>query len=84
MQYTLEFERRVAKDLRSIPARDRTAIETAIARLMDNPRPVGATKVKNTQDWKIRVGVYRVRYRIEDDRLRILVVRIGHRREVYR
>ena len=63
----------------------RGRIETAIAALADDPRPANASRlVGKTEYWRIRVGSYRVVYTIEDNRLVILVLTLGHRREVYR
>jgi mRNA interferase RelE/StbE len=60
-------------------------LRTAIDRLEANPRPVGAERLKGLDDLlRIRVGDYRIIYRVIDDRLVVLVIRIGHRREVYR
>jgi mRNA interferase RelE/StbE len=56
----------------------------AIGQLADNPRPVGCKKLKGMSAWRIRVGDYRVVYEIHDDVLVVLVVRVAHRREVYK
>ncbi len=52
--------------------------------LADDPRPPSATKLVGSEYWRVRVGDYRVVYDIHDDELIVLVVRIAHRREVYR
>lgn len=60
-------------------------LRTAIDRLEINPRPIGAERLRGSDDLlRIRVGDYRVIYRVIDDRLVVLVIRVGHRREVYR
>jgi mRNA interferase RelE/StbE len=60
-------------------------LKTAIDGLATNPRPVGATRLKGPDDiTRIRVGDYRILYRVLDERLLVLVIRVGHRREVYR
>ena len=82
MAYRVRIEKRVAKDLRRIPQRDRQLVARAIDGLASNPRPPGVVKLRNGTDWRIRVGNYRIRYRIEDDVLLVLVVRVGHRREI--
>ena len=52
--------------------------------LADNPRPHGVKKLKGHRDyWRIRVGDYRIIYTVQDDRLLVSVIRVGHRREVY-
>ena len=58
-------------------------IADAMTRLADQPRPPGCKKLTGIDAWRIRVGDFRVVYEIHDDRLLVLVVRIGHRREVY-
>jgi len=59
-------------------------IRDHIEALSENPRPHGVKKLKGYRDyWRIRVGDYRVIYTIQDDRLLVVVIRIGHRREVY-
>ncbi|MDX2055276.1 MAG: type II toxin-antitoxin system RelE/ParE family toxin [Polyangiaceae bacterium] len=52
--------------------------------LADEPRPSGAKKLVESDYWRVRVGDYRVVYSIEDSVLVILVIRVGHRRDVYR
>jgi mRNA interferase RelE/StbE len=72
--------RALSKLERSIQLR----VARRIDRLAADPRD-GATKLRGSDDvWRVRVGDYRILYRIEEDRLAVLVIRIGHRREVYR
>jgi mRNA interferase RelE/StbE len=60
-------------------------VAAAIELLRDDPRPPGVALLSGPSGaWRVRVGVYRIIYRIEDDRLVVLVVRIGPRRDVYR
>jgi mRNA interferase RelE/StbE len=60
-------------------------VDAKILALGQNPRPQGAKKLRDRDNLlRVRVGDYRILYRVEDDRLVVLVVRIGHRREVYR
>ncbi len=84
--YKIELDSRVKKDLKSIPSQDIKRIKSAISELSSNPRPSGCTKLKgkNRDYFRIRVGNYRIIYLIEDDLLLILVVRVGHRQEIYR
>jgi mRNA interferase RelE/StbE len=61
--------------------------ERVIARLealRQDPRPAGSKKLVRSEYWRIRIGDYRVVYTIEDKELLVLVVRVAHRREVYR
>ena len=61
-----------------------TRVEAAIDALASNPCPPGCIKLHGEERWHIRVGVYRIIYTIEDDRLIVTVVRVQHRRDVYR
>jgi len=81
----IEFTSSARRRLERIHPEPRGRIETAIAALVDDPRPASAKRlVGRTEYWRIRVGSYRVVYTIEDDRLVILVLTLGHRRDVYR
>jgi mRNA interferase RelE/StbE len=62
----------------------RVRVIKRIQALKDEPRPSGCKKLTNSELWRIRIGDYRVVYSIEDTRLMVLVVRVGHRREIYR
>jgi mRNA interferase RelE/StbE len=73
-------DRAVAK----LPGQIRERIAERLRALADNPRPVGSIKLAGEDLYRIRVGDYRIIYSIEDDRLVILVVDVGHRREIYR
>jgi mRNA interferase RelE/StbE len=79
------LERNAEKDLDRLPPPFRPRIIAAIRQLANDPRPPGCRKlIGGTNDWRIRVGVYRVVYEI-DDRAKILRInRVRHRREVYR
>lgn len=82
--YRLEIKRSAAKELTLLPPKDRGRIITRIQALADEPRPVGAEKLSGQERYRVRQGDYRILYEIEDEILRIMVVRIGHRRDVYR
>lgn len=88
MAWTIEFLPQAAKELRKldplVAARIITTLEERIAPL-DDPRALGSALAgEHAGFWRWRIGDYRVVARIEDERLLILVVRVGHRREVYR
>jgi mRNA interferase RelE/StbE len=84
-KYTIEFDRRAVKELQSISARDQSKIREKINHLAENPRPHGAEKLSGEDNlYRIRQGDYRVVYSIFDQTLKILVVRIGDRKEVYK
>ena len=87
--YEIVFSRRAERELRTLAQGDRKAakrIVAAIAKLAADPRPSGVKKLRGSEDgdfYRIAVGVYRVVYAIEDARVLIEVLRVGHRREVY-
>ncbi len=85
MPYLIDFRPSALKAYNILPGLERRRIERAIDALAKQPRPAGAKKlVAELNLWRIRIGSYRVIYQIEDDRLLVLVVKIGHRKDVYR
>ena len=84
MTYQVLIERPAAKSLAQITSPHRERITEAIRALANNPRPPGAKKLSGRDAWRIRVGTYRVIYEISDKELRILVVVVGPRQDVYR
>jgi len=84
VNYTVEILRKAQKQLSRIERMDRERIIKAVESLVDNPRPPGCKRLSGRPAWRIRIGPYRVIYEIQDARLLVLVVEIGHRREVYR
>lgn len=84
MSYEIAITRRAEKKLSKIPLEYRQKIREAINNLSINPRPLGCISLKGREGFRIRVGVYRVIYTISDQKLVILVVDVGHRRDIYR
>lgn len=85
MAYAVSFERVAFKALEELSKRERVRIIAKIEALGDEPRPSGSKKLVGEDDvWRIRIGDYRVIYRVKDAALVVLVIKIGHRREVYR
>lgn len=83
-QYRVELAGPVAKQLRKFEHTARRHVLLALQTLSDNPRPSGARKLVGADTaWRIRVGDFRVIYEVDDTILTVLVVRVGHRREVY-
>ena len=82
--YEIVFRKSVAKDLRAFPKDDVRRVLDRIRLLADDPRPPGCEKLSGLERYRLRQGSYRIVYEIEDARLVVLVVRVGHRREVYR
>ena len=82
-RFELQFKRSVAKDLRTLPAKDIKKILKRIENLATNPRGEGCVKLTGKEYYRVRVGVYRVVYEIRDKELIILVINVGHRSSVY-
>ena len=82
--YELVFRKSVAKDLRAIPKSDINKILQRIRALAHEPRPAGCEKLSVQERYRIRQGHYRIVYEIEDHRLVVLVVKVAHRKDVYR
>ena len=84
MSYRLSIPRRVSKRMEKLPARVYDRVDGAILALADDPRPPGCTKLGGRDDWRIRVGDYRIVYGIDDERRMVEILNIAHRRDVYR
>jgi len=84
MKYSLFILRQARKELAALSKTEYQKIKQAILRLSDNPRPSGCSKLIGREGWKIRVGNYRVIYEINDQAKELIVLHIGHRRDVYR
>jgi mRNA interferase RelE/StbE len=82
--YSLAFKKSVAKDLRNIPNKDVKRILKCIELLCENPRADGCNKLSGQERYRVRQGVYRIVYEIQDTELTILVVKIAHRSVVYK
>jgi mRNA interferase RelE/StbE len=83
--YTVDFTAGAAKEIRKLDAGARKRILVSIADLAADPRPTGCKKLAGEQNaWRIRTADYRVLYEIHDDVLTVTVVRVAHRREVYK
>lgn len=82
--YRVLFRESVWKDLRSIPKKELQRILDRVSALGDDPRPPGAEKLTGGDRYRIRQGRYRIVYSIQDDELTLWVVKVGHRKDVYR
>jgi len=84
-RYEVKIARRAVKSLARLPRREQQRIRAAIDLLADEPRPPGCVALKGEdRAYRVRIGDYRIVYEVHDDRLVVLVVRVGHRRDVYR
>ena len=84
MRYAVVVRRGPQKVLASVPGRMRDRLEAAMMALGDDPRPPGCKKLADVDAWRIRVGEYRVVYEVADVVRIVTVVKVGHRRDVYR
>ena len=83
--YSVELTRTAEKQLRRIAKRHRNRLVEAIHDLVDRPRPHGARKLQGYDDvYRIRVGQYRVVYEILEDRVIVIVLKLGHRKDIYK
>jgi mRNA interferase RelE/StbE len=83
-EYKVFFRKSVWQDIEKIPKKDLEQIMNRIASLAAEPRPPGCEKLSAQERYRIRQGNYRIIYSIQDDELTVWVVKIGHRRDVYR
>lgn len=85
MTYRITFARGAAKTFRGLHPQVSGRLKAAIQELAEDPRPPGSLQLNGGDgELRIRVGDYRVIYDVEEDELVVLVLRVGHRREIYR
>ena len=83
-EFKVFFKESVYKELQGIPKKDLKKILGRIKDLDVDPRPYGCEKLTGQERYRIRQGQYRIVYSIQDDVLTVWVVKVGHRKEVYR
>ncbi len=83
-EYKIFFKKSVWKDFKSIPKHSLKKILNDIDSLGKNPRPPGCRKLSGQERYRLRHGRYRIIYSIQDDELTVWVVKVGHRKDVYR
>jgi mRNA interferase RelE/StbE len=83
-RYRVVFRKSVARDLRRIPNRDLRKILATIESFLADPRPLGSEKLSGQERYRVRQGNYRIIYEIHDDEVVVVVVKVGHRKDVYR
>ena len=85
MKYTIKFRPAVEKDIRHLPKKELIRIKRKIESLAENLPDRASTKMKGNNNFhKVRIGDYRIIYEIHDDVMFILVVKIGHRKDIYK
>ncbi len=82
--YKLVIEKYALKQLAKITPSDIPVIKEAIALLASNPRPQGYIKLKGTEAFRIRTGDYRIIYEIHEKIVTVVVIDIGHRKDIYK
>jgi mRNA interferase RelE/StbE len=82
--YKILVKPSAVKEIEASPKRDRQRIVARIQRLSSDPRPPGCQKLSGQDNFRLRQGAYRIVYSVNDDELSLLVVKVGHRKDVYR
>ena len=82
--YSLFLKPSAVKELEALPLVQRRRVVTRIRTLAAEPRPHGSEKLSGKEKYRVRQGTYRVLYTIDDAKHEVVVVRIAHRRDVYR
>ena len=83
-KYRVLIKASAAKELEVLPRKDRVAVARRIDDLGGDPRPPGCQKLSGDEKYRIRQGSYRILYIIEDRDIVVVIVKIGHRRDVYK
>ena len=85
MSYRVEVAPAAARELRKLDPQARRRVQAAIELLAETPRPPSAKQlVGGAGEWRVRTGDYRIIYEIHDEAILVLVLHVGHRREIYR
>ena len=83
-RFEIEFRASVEKELKKIPQKDQIRILRSIALLSTDPHPPTSKKLSGQDRYRLRQGDYRILYEVFDQRLVIVIVKIGHRRDVHK
>ena len=82
--YRLLIKPSAAKELEGLPMKDRRRVVARMQGLSDQPRPPGCEKLTGHDLFRVRQGMYRILYEVQDHDLTVVIFKIGHRRDVYR
>jgi mRNA interferase RelE/StbE len=83
-KYRIEIKKSAAKEIEKLPGNEIKKVLNKIKELSQNPRPIGCKKLSKEEKYRIRQGNYRILYQVKDDLLIIFVVKVAHRKDVYR
>lgn len=83
-KYEISLKKSAVKELGDIPKKELQKIIKKIQALSSDPRPQGSQKLSDKEQYRIRQGDYRVIYAIDDDSFAVHIIKVGHRREIYR
>ena len=83
--YKVKINKKVRKkDLAKLSSKDVARIAERIQSLAHNPYPAGAVRLKGREEWRVRQGDYRILYTVHEEIITVIVVKVGHRKEVYK
>ncbi len=83
-KYRIKIKKSALKEIKSLPVKALKAVLKRIDSLINNPRPLDCKKLCAQEKYRIRVGDYRILYSIENDVLTVYIVKVGHRKNVYK
>lgn len=83
-KFNILIKKSASKELKKLPSKDILKVISKIESIADEPRPKGVEKLTSQENYRVRVGNYRIIYSIEDDKLIVLIIKISHRKDVYR
>lgn len=83
-KYEISVKKSALKELEGIPKKELQKILKKIKALSSNPRPQGSQKLSHRKQYRFRQGDYRIIYSIQDDDLTVYIIKVGHRKEIYR
>lgn len=83
MTYRITVLPAAIREIRKLPPEAKRRVQAVVELLAEEPRPPAAKKLTARPEWRVRTGDYRILYRIHDDVLTVVVVRAGHRRDIY-
>lgn len=84
VSYKIVLEKRAEKELRKLPGTVRACVKNAIDKLEHDPRPLASRQMVGFDGYRLRVGDYRIIYAVQQQIITVIIVRIGHRRDIYK